>query len=111
MRSPFALLAIVAIAAPASLAAQEEADPQAMFVDEHKCNVCHAVAAVEIEHKSEKTAGPDLGGYTTDDVESLARFLRKEEARNDEDHKKTFKGSDEDLQAILDWLATLEPAE
>lgn len=97
---------------PAILPAQDEAaDGQTLFVDTHKCNVCHSVEAAGVEAKSEKTFSGDLSGFTTDDPEALARYLRKEEAREGEDHKKTFKGPDEDLQAILAWLASLEPAE
>jgi mono/diheme cytochrome c family protein len=102
------VLAIALLATPTR--AQDGADAQALFLETHKCNVCHSVAAADIEHKSEKTAGPDLGGYTTDDREALARFLRKEEEREGENHKKTFAGTDEELTAILDWLASLEPA-
>lgn len=103
-----AVLGIAFLATPAS--AQESADAQALFVESYKCNVCHSVAAADIQHKSDKTAGPDLGGYATDDMEALARYLRKEEQREGEDHKKTFAGTNEDLQVILDWLGTLEPA-
>jgi hypothetical protein len=103
--------ALALVAAPllfaAPSAAQEEA--QTLFVDTYKCNMCHSVESAGVEAKSEKTFSGDLGGFTTDDPEALARYLRKEEPRDGEDHKKTYAGSDEELQAILDWLSSLEP--
>jgi hypothetical protein len=94
-----------------ALPAQENAaDAQALFVDTYKCNLCHSVQAAEVAVKSEKTFAGDLGGFTTDDVDALGRYLRKEEPRAGEEHKKTYGGSEEDLQVILDWLATYEPA-
>jgi mono/diheme cytochrome c family protein len=107
---PFLTLAILMVAPLASPAAAQDADAQALFVETHKCNVCHSVAAVGVEHKVDKTAGPDLGGFTTDDVDALGRYLRKEEPVDGEEHKKTFSGTDEELQAIVEWLAGLEPA-
>lgn len=111
----FAFAAAAALAAPlllaAALPAQEQAvDAQALFVDTYKCNTCHSVEAAGIEVKSEKMFATDLSGFTTDDPEALGRYLRKEEARDGENHKKGFAGTDEELTAILDWLAGLEPA-
>ena len=100
---------VLAVLGSAGAVAQDEVDAQALFVDEHKCNVCHSVEAAGVEARSEKTFSGDLSGFAPEDAVALARFLRKEEARDGEDHKKTFKGSDEELQAILVWLATFEP--
>lgn len=114
MRTTVTALAVLAVAtllaARAPLSAEEVGDAKDLFVSVHKCSVCHSVAAAGIERKSEKIAGPDLGGFETDDFDALARFLRKEEPRDDEEHKKTFKGTDEELHAILDWLGSLEAA-
>lgn len=84
---------------------------QELFVETHRCVRCHSVASADLERESEKMKGPDIGGYTTEDVEALIRFLRKEEERADgTKHKKTYDGSDEELMTILCWLETLEPA-
>ncbi len=103
-----ALVAAAVLLAPATASGQE-LDGQALFVETYKCNTCHAVAGADIQHKVERTKGPDLSGYATEDFDGLASFLRKQEQREGEDHKKTYAGSDEELQAILDWLATFEP--
>jgi hypothetical protein len=110
--APGALVALGLLLVPAAAPGQESETPagQALFVDTHRCNTCHSVASAGIAHKVERTKGPDLSSYTTDDVAALARFLRKEEQHDGEDHKKTYAGTDEELQAILDWLGGLEPA-
>ena len=90
---------------------QESTEPEGQnLFREHKCNLCHGVPAVEIEAKtkSPKMKGSDLGGETEHDFEQIAAFLRKESDLGDVTHKKEFKGTDEELQAILDWLGTLE---
>jgi hypothetical protein len=100
----------VAVLTPAAAPGTEEPAGQALFLDTHKCNTCHAVASAGIAAKTDRYASPDLGGYETDDAAALGRYLRKEEPREGEDHKKTFEGTDEELQGILDWLSGLEAA-
>lgn len=77
---------------------------------EHKCYLCHSVdvAGIEAKTKSAKMAGPDVSGYTTDDVAALASYLRKQGEREGVAHKREFEGTDEELQTILDWLGSLE---
>ena len=106
-----AVLAVSLVAPPA--ANGEELDGQALFTDTHKCSTCHAVPAVEIEAKTknEKMKGGDLGGKVEGEFAEIAAYLRKETELDGKSHKKPFKGTDEELQAILDWLATLEAPE
>lgn len=104
------IAAVTVLALPATFAA-EGADAKALFVDTHKCNMCHGVAAADIEAKtkSEKMMGPDLSGFKTDkDMAEIAAFIRKEADLDGESHKKEFKGTDEELKAIVDWLGSLE---
>lgn len=106
-----AAVAILALAAPAATLA-DEGDPKELFVETHKCNMCHGVAAegVEAKTKSDKMKGPDLSGYKSDkELAELAAFMRKE--KEGDQHKKGFKGTDEELQAIVDWLGSLEAQE
>ena len=105
---------VMAIVPSPRILAEEEVDAQALFVETHKCNMCHAVAAVEIEAKtkSEKMKGEDLSGYKSDkELAEIAAYVRKEADLDGKSHKKPFKGTDEELQAILDWLASLEAQE
>ncbi len=83
-----------------------ELDGKAIFLAQ-KCNLCHGVesAGIEATTKSEKMKGPDLTGAAAK-VEPgwLGKYLRKQEQHEGKDHKKEFKGSDEELQALIDWL-------
>ena len=86
---------------------------QALFTDTHKCNMCHAVpaAGIEAKTKSEKMKGGDLGGKIEAEFAEIAAYVRKEGELDGKTHKKPFKGTDEELKAIIDWLGSLEAAE
>ena len=108
-----AAVAILALAAPSAIA-EDAGDAKTLFVETHKCNMCHGVAAAEIEAKtsSDKMKGPDLSGYKSEkSFEALAGFVKKNSQLDGKDHKKGFKGTDEELQTILDWLGSLEAQE
>jgi len=82
-------------------------DGKAIFLAE-KCNTCHGVAAAGIEAKvkSEKMRGPDLDESVIGEVDraELVAFVKGEGEIDGKKHKKPFKGSDEELAAMLDWL-------
>ena len=104
------LLAVAFFAPPSIVGAAEEPEGQAIFVDS-KCNMCHAVPSAGIESKtqSEKMKGPDMTGAAARlDPDSLAKYLRKQEQLDGKDHKKEYKGSDEDLQTLIAWLQSLK---
>ena len=105
--------AFLAVSGASGLSEGEEPAGKALFVDTHKCNMCHAVPAAEIEAKtkSDKMLGPELGGKIEVELEKLAAYLRKAGELDGKSHKKEFKGSDEELQAIIDWLGSLEAQE
>ena len=106
-----ALVAVSLLAPPATTA--EELDAKALFTDTHKCNMCHSVPAAEIaaKTKSEKMKGPELGGKIEGDFETIAAYVRKAGELDGKNHKKEFKGTDEELQTIIDWLGSLEAQE
>ncbi len=107
MRTRTALLTLLAAAASIAFAAvpAEAADGKAVFLAE-KCNLCHAVssAGIEATTKSEAMKGPDLSTTGPHDPAALAKYLRQEETMDGKKHKKAFKGTDEDLQALIAWL-------
>ncbi len=110
----FAVCALAVTWLMPATAVAEELDGKALFTETHKCNMCHAVPAADIEAKtkSEKMKGGDLGGKIETELADLAAYVRKEAELDGKTHKKPFKGTDEELQAIVDWLGTLEaPAE
>jgi cytochrome c5 len=81
-------------------------DGKALF-EANKCNMCHAVkaAGIEAKVKSEKMQGPDLGGVgSRHEADWIVQYVKKEAQKEDKDHKGTFKGSDDDLKAMITWL-------
>lgn len=93
--------------------AEGELDGRALFETTHKCNMCHAVpaAGIEAKTKSESMKGGDLGGKIEAEFAEIAAYVRKESELDGKSHKKPFKGTDEELQAIVDWLGSLEAQE
>ena len=89
-----------------TIADQPGDDGKKIFVD-NKCNMCHTVTTAAIESK--KSDAVDLSTVGKDKtIEFLTKYLKKEAKLNDKDHKSAFKGSDEDLKVLVDWLLTLK---
>jgi len=95
------------LAGPMAVRAEEgEEMPagQELFLAQ-KCNLCHSVPPVGIEAttKSDKMKGPELVDLDAE-AEWMGQFLRKQVQKDGANHKKEFKGTDEELQALVDWL-------
>ncbi len=107
-----AVALLLLVSAASTWAGEAETDGKEQYMSAG-CNTCHAVASVEIEAKttSEKMRGPDIGGFKSDNVDELVQYLRKETELDGKKHMKGFKGTDEELQVIIDWLGSLEAAE
>ena len=74
---------------------------------EQHCAECHGVKVAKISPTTKKDAdrGPDLTGIGEKYQENWIKRYVKMEAENDgKSHKKRFKGSDEELQVLVDWL-------
>ncbi len=90
-------LALVASAA-------EPVTGRAVF-EAQKCSMCHSVSTAGIEAKSEKMFKGDLVNLGKErDAKWLGEYLMRKVQLEGEDHKKEFKGTDEELQALVDWL-------
>ena len=80
-------------------------DGRRIFVD--NCVECHGVSSAGLRPKAEKKAdqGPDLTGIV-DSYEAswIVKWVRKEVERESQTHTRPFKGTDEELQALVDWL-------
>ena len=100
----FALFVLSAVFPSAPQASGEALDGKAVFLAE-KCNTCHGVpaAGIEAKVKSEKMKGPDLPACHTEG-EWMASYLRQEEVEGHPKHKQAFKGSDEELGAVIEWI-------
>jgi mono/diheme cytochrome c family protein len=89
-----------------TIADEKSDDGKKLFVD-NKCNMCHTVTVAGIESK--KSDASDLSTTGKDrTVEFLTKYLKKEAKLDDKDHKSSFKGTDEDLAKLVDWLSTLK---
>ncbi len=89
-----------------TIADDKSDDGKKVFVD-NKCNMCHTVTVAGIESK--KSDATDLSVVGKDrTVEFLTKYLKKEAKLNDKDHKSSFKGTDEDLTKLVEWLSTLK---
>jgi len=101
------VITIVALYGFAFTIADEKSDDgKKLFVD-NKCNMCHTVTSAGIESK--KSDAVDLSAVGKDKtVEFLTKYLKKEAKLNDKDHKASFKGTDEELTKLVEWLSTLK---
>lgn len=71
------------------------------------CNECHAVSTAEIEAttKVESEKGPDLKSIGRKyQGEWITKYIKKGADIEGKAHTKKFKGSDEELQVLVDWL-------
>ena len=95
---------LVGIFPTASARAQEAPTGKEIFLAA-KCDMCHSVPSQSITAKvtSEKMKGPNLAGVAADPAE-LAQFLRKQVERNGKMHQKEFKGTDDELKALVGWV-------
>lgn len=97
------------VASVLSVAAQDGAGKKA-FMDV-KCDRCHSIESEDIEATvvSEKMRGPDLAKLEeSKDASWITQYLKREVKVDDKQHRFPWKGSDEQLQAIADWVASLE---
>jgi mono/diheme cytochrome c family protein len=128
---PVAVLSILCLALALPVLAEEskkdDATPdttpagQQVFVAQ-KCQMCHTVYSAGIgeppaedakEETEEAEEGPpdlSLAG-TGRTAEWLSLFLQKEETLNEKKHMMAFKGADEELVALANWILTLKAPE
>ena len=99
--------AIVALFAVAFSFSQEKGlDGKQIFIDS-KCNNCHTVTSMEITSKKDDAV--DLSNTSSvGDEKLLKSFMLKESKINDKEHKLKFKGSEEELNELVNWLLTLK---
>jgi cytochrome c551/c552 len=102
-----ALFAVIVSSGLASTAVA--ADGKALFL-ENKCNMCHSVDSQSIEKTSKTMKGVDLSNAASlvESADWAKSFLKREVKKDDKNHQREFKGTDEELNAIVDWLMTLK---
>lgn len=101
------IIAIVALYGFAfTISSNDDPAGKKIFID-NKCNMCHTVKSAGIESK--KSIATDLSNAgAVMKAEDMIKYLKKEMKLNDKDHKTAFKGSDEDLKKLVEWLSTLK---
>lgn len=111
MKNIFAYLGIIIVIVALygfafTISSNDDPAGKKIFVDQ-KCNMCHTVKSVGIESK--KSDATDLSNVGAEmKSEDMIKYLKKEMKLNDKDHKTSFKGSDEDLKILVEWLSTLK---
>ncbi len=92
--------------------AGEESGGKALFL-EKKCNLCHSIASQEIEKKLEKMQGGDLSeaGNSVADAKWLKRYLLQNALKDQEKHRRRFKGEEPELETLVNWIITLKSGE
>jgi len=109
-KAMFTLLILLAVLTVAKAQTSEEPKGKSIF-KENKCIGCHAIETQGFLKKG-KSSAPDLsntGDKLT--IDFLKKYLKKEEVQNDLKHPISFKGNDEDLAVLTDWLASLKKQE
>jgi cytochrome c5 len=106
---PLVAFTLLALALPLMAgplpAGEGGADGKAVFLA-NKCEMCHSVSTAGIEAKSKAMKAPDLVGVVTAEhnAEWMAQYLKKAADLDGKKHGMEFMGSDEELQALIDWL-------
>lgn len=99
-----AIIGLFAIAF--SFAQDKEIDGKNIFIDA-KCNNCHTVTSMDITSKKDDATDLSIVG-TVGDAQLIKSYLLKEAKINDKEHKTKFKGTEEELNNLVNWLFTLK---
>ena len=85
----------------------EVKDGKTIF-EESKCTACHGIESQGVVAKKKSDKNPDLSTITTGhDIEFWTKYMKKEESLNSKKHPIPFKGTDEDLKTMMEWLMSL----
>ena len=103
------VIAVIALYGFAYSIPNADAPGKNVFI-ESKCTMCHSVEVAEVTSK--KSDAKDLSNLSADLTPNfLTKYLKKEESLEGKKHKAAFKGSDEELQQMVDWLLTFKVKE
>lgn len=89
--------------------AQSTEEPKGKILfKENKCISCHAIETQGFVKKGKSTA-PDLSNVGAEHtVEWLKKYVTKQETLNNLKHTVSFKGNEEELNILTEWLASLK---
>ena len=110
MKRGVAVVAVAMFIGGYACAGLAEDKPADLFVS-HKCTLCHSVKGAGIEAKMPKPNGPDLSGIgSKHDADWIRGVVKQETTVDGKKHPMAFKGSDEQLKTLTDWLAAQKSA-
>lgn len=89
-----------------SFSQDQDLDGKQIYIDS-KCNNCHTVTSMEITSKKDDASDLSNTG-ALGDAQLMKSYLLKEAKINDQDHKLKFKGTEAELDVLVDWLLTLK---
>lgn len=103
------LLVAAAVGFPSMSLGLDEPAGKALFVKSN-CSTCHSVKSEGIEAKRDMAKAPDMSNAATliPSADWAKKFVLREETKDGKKHLKPYKGSDKDLEKIIDWLMTLK---
>ncbi len=86
---------------------------------ENKCTQCHSIDSLKIakvksaddeevkDENGKKLEPPDLSGIGKDhDAAWFTKWLKKEQEVDGHKHKKKFKGSEDELKTLTEWIVS-----
>ncbi|MCW8803046.1 MAG: c-type cytochrome [Ignavibacteriaceae bacterium] len=89
-----------------SFSQDQDLDGKQIFLDS-KCNNCHTVTSNEITSKKDDAVDLSNAG-SIGDAQLIKSYLLKEVKLNDKNHKLKYKGSEAELNALVNWLLLLK---
>jgi hypothetical protein len=89
-----------------SINGNSEPDGKQIFVDK-KCSSCHTVTSANITSKKKDASDLSNAG-AAGDAEFMAKYLTKKEKIDDKVHKAPWKGTEQELKTVSEWLVSLK---
>jgi cytochrome c551/c552 len=105
----FRIALLTASGIAATVALSSAADGKAIFLDK-KCNTCHSIDSQGVAKTSDKIKAPDLSnaGGMIQSADWAKSFLTKQVEKDGKKHLREWKGTDEELNTVVQWLVSLK---
>ncbi len=106
-----ALMTLVVFSFGLAFPVQAEDSPGKKIFMTSKCNTCHSIESQGVTKTLASSKAPDLSNVgSAHNAEWMAKYIKKEETKNDKKHVKGWTGTKEDLDTLVKWLETLKTA-
>jgi cytochrome c553 len=109
-KSASILLVFFFLVLSSSLTGQTQDHPGKKIFMDSKCQTCHSIESQNLTTKAKKSVDlSNVGAIYR--ANFLEKYLMKQEKLNDKQHPQAFKGSNEDLHQLAEFLQTLNTGE